>query len=105
MILLYMTKDDQIILDYTILKHHIVLVNIYGPNTDILASPFFESMFEELGKLPNKIENLETQISLLQNNVMTNCSENTVSQIKNLKTELNSTYDTKVKMKMFSNRK
>ena len=35
---------------------------------------------------------------------MTNCSENTVSQIKNLKAELNSTHDTKVKMKMLINR-
>ena len=35
---------------------------------------------------------------------MTNCSENTVSQIKNLKAELNSIYDTKVKMKMLNNR-
>ena len=33
---------------------------------------------------------------------MTNCSENTVSQIKNLKAELNSIYDTKVKMKMLN---
>ena len=51
-----------------------------------------------------KIENLETQIALLQHNLMTNCSENTVSQIKNLKAELNSIYDTKVKMKMLNNR-
>ena len=35
---------------------------------------------------------------------MTNCSENTVFQIKNLKAELNSIYDTKVKMKMLHNR-
>ena len=33
---------------------------------------------------------------------MTNCSENTVSQIKNLKAELESIYDTKVQMKMHS---
>ena len=35
---------------------------------------------------------------------MTNSSENMVSQIKNLKAELNSTYDTKVKMRMLNNR-
>ena len=35
---------------------------------------------------------------------MTNCSDNTVSQIKNLQVELNSIYDTKVKMKMLNNR-
>ena len=35
---------------------------------------------------------------------MTNCSENTVSQIKNLKAKLNSLYDTKVKMKLLNNR-
>ena len=51
-----------------------------------------------------KIENLETQIALLQHNLMTDCSENTVSQIKNLKAELNSIYDTKVKMKILNNR-
>ena len=31
---------------------------------------------------------------------MTTSTENTISQIKNLKAELNSIYDTKVKMKM-----
>ena len=36
--------DDQgrlVILDCTILKHCITLVNIYGPNTDTSASCFF----------------------------------------------------------------
>ena len=51
-----------------------------------------------------KIENLETQNALLQHSLMNNCSENTVSQIKNLKAELNSIYDTKVKMKILNNR-
>ena len=40
--------DDQgrsIILDCTILKHHITLINIYGPNTDTSASPFFWKYF------------------------------------------------------------
>ena len=41
-----------------------------------------------------KIENLETQIALLQHNLTINCSENTVSQIKNLKVKLNLLYDT-----------
>ena len=59
---------------------------------------------EKRCKDKQKIENLETQIALLQHNLMTNCSENTVSQIKNLKAELNSIYDTKVKMKMLNNR-
>ena len=43
--------DDQgrsIILDCTILKHHIILVNICAPNTDGVASPFFESTFKEI---------------------------------------------------------
>ena len=35
---------------------------------------------------------------------MTNCLENTVSQIKNLKGELNSIYDTKAKKKILNNR-
>ena len=59
---------------------------------------------EKRHKDKQKIENLEIQIALLQHNLMTNCSENTVTQIKNLKAELNSIYDTKVKMKMFNNR-
>ena len=49
--------DDQgrsIILDCTILKHCFTLVNIYAPNADDLASPFFGSTFKELGKLPKK---------------------------------------------------
>ena len=29
-------------------------MNIYAPNTDDLASTFFESTIKELGKLPNK---------------------------------------------------
>ena len=59
---------------------------------------------EKICKDKQKIENLETQIALLQHNLITNCSENTLSQIKNLKAELNSIYDTKVKMKMLNNR-
>ena len=59
---------------------------------------------EKRCKDKQKIENLETQIALLQHNLMTNCSEDTVSQIKNLKAELYSIYDTKVKMKMLNNR-
>ena len=35
---------------------------------------------------------------------MTNCSGNTVSQIKNLKAELNSIYDTKGQIKMLNNK-
>ena len=52
---------------------------------------------EKRCKDKQKIENQENQIALLQHNLMTNCSENTVSQIKNLKAELNSIYDTNVK--------
>ena len=33
-------------------------------------------------------------IALLQHNLLTTCSENTISEIKNLKEELNSIYDT-----------
>ena len=39
-----MTKEDQISLDCTIFKQCITLVNIYGPNTDASALPFFESI-------------------------------------------------------------
>ena len=59
---------------------------------------------EKWCKDKQKIENLETQIALLQHNLMTNCSENIVSLIKNLKAELNSIYDTKFKMNMLNNR-
>ena len=48
---------------------------------------------EKRHKDKQKIENLETHITLLQHNLTTNFSENTVSQIKNLKTELNSIYE------------
>ena len=51
-----------------------------------------------------KIENLETQIALLQHNLKTNSPENTVFQIKTLEAELNSIYDTEVKMKMLNYR-
>ena len=37
---------------------------------------------EKRQKDKQKIENLETQIALLQHNLMNNCSENMVSQIK-----------------------
>ena len=45
-----------------------------------------------------KIENLKSQIALLQHYLMSDCSENTVSQIKILKVELNTIHDTKVKI-------
>ena len=62
--------DDQgrsIILDCTILKHHITLVNIYAPNTDDLASPFFESTFKELDKLPNKTKIMAGDFNVVLN--------------------------------------
>ena len=46
----------------------------------------------------------ETQIVLEQHDLMSNLSESTISLIKNLKTELNSIYDTKAKMNMLNNR-
>ena len=42
--------DDQgrsIILDCTILKHCITLVNVYAPTINDLASPLFESTFKD----------------------------------------------------------
>ena len=62
--------DDQgrsIILDCPILKHHITLVNIYAPNTDDVASPFFECIFKELGKLPNKTKIMAGDFNVMLN--------------------------------------
>ena len=62
--------DDQrrsIILNCTILKHHITLVNIYAPNTDTLASPFSESTFKELGKLHNKTKIIAGEFNKILN--------------------------------------
>ena len=60
---------------------------------------------EKICKDKQKIDNLETQMVLLQHYIMTNSSESTVSvsQIINLKAELNSIYDSEVEMKMFNN--
>ena len=62
--------DDQgrsIILDCTLLKHCITLVNIYTPNTDSLASLFFESTFKDLGKLPNKTKIIVGNFNVILN--------------------------------------
>ena len=47
---------------------------------------------------------IQTQIALLQPDMMNNSSQNTISHIKNFEAELNSIYDTKVKVKMLNNR-
>ena len=62
--------DDQrrsIIPNCTIIKHLITLVNIYGPNTDTSASPFFESSFKELGKLPSKTKIIAGDFNVVLN--------------------------------------
>ena len=59
---------------------------------------------EKRCKDKQKTENLETQIVLLQHNLITIYSENTVAQFNNLEAELNSIYDTKVKIKSLNNR-
>ena len=60
-------KGRSIILDFTILEHHITLVNIYGLNTDASSFPFFESSFKELGKLPNKTKIIAGDFNIILN--------------------------------------
>ena len=55
-------------------------------------------------KYKQKIDSVETQVALLQPDLMINSSENTVSQMKYLRAELHTIYDNKVKMKMLQNR-
>ena len=51
-----------------------------------------------------KIDKLEIQIVILQPDLMNNSSENTISQIENLKAKLDSINNTKVKLKMLNDR-
>ena len=76
----------------------------YLTSSNVIQDTYLCTIGEKRSKDKQTIENLETQIALLQHNLITNCSENTVSQIKSLKAELNSIYDTKVKMKMLNNK-
>ena len=42
-------------------------MNILEPSTDDLASPFFESTFKELGKLPNKTNIIAGDFNMVVN--------------------------------------
>ena len=62
-----MTKEDQLTLTIQSLSIILHSSNIYAPNSDTLAFPFFESTFKEFGKIPNKTKIIPRDINVVLN--------------------------------------